>query len=136
MRLYNISGRLCTRKSVSKYRIDWDGKSRSKFQAQVKKLLSKAWGSNIVYEEFPVYGTRYSIDFFNATKMMAIEVQGEQHTKFVKFFHNGNHNQYLNQILKDERKRDFCEKNDINLIEIFWEEKKKLNLRFLKKLGV
>ena len=85
MRLFNINGRE-QKKNVSKYVIDWNKKSRSKVQFAVKKFLEPFWNSQIVYEEFPVYGSRMKVDILNATKKIAIEVQGGQHNSFNKFF--------------------------------------------------
>ena len=61
MRLYNIYGKLVY-KNVRSKKIDWSGKSRSKLQKSVKDFLSDYWGNHIVYEEFPVYGTRMAVD--------------------------------------------------------------------------
>ena len=54
MRLYDINKRL-RNKSVAKYSIDWDKKSRSKIQFKVNKFLKTYWKSHVVFEEFPVY---------------------------------------------------------------------------------
>ena len=67
MRLYNIHGKLQS-KNVSKKIIKWGAKSRSKLQFKVKQFFKKYWQDHIVYEEFPVYGTRLSVDIVNATK--------------------------------------------------------------------
>ena len=67
MRLYNIHGKLVS-KNVSKYLIKWDGKSRSNIQFKTKQFLKKHWSNQIVYEEFPVYGTRMKVAILNATK--------------------------------------------------------------------
>ena len=84
MRLFNINGRL-QKKSVSKYLINWNKKSRSKVQFKTKKFLEPFWRGHIVYEEFPVYGSRMTVDILNATKKLAVEVQGKQHGEFNKF---------------------------------------------------
>jgi hypothetical protein len=85
MRLLNIYGRL-ERKNVNKYLIKWDKPSRSKIQFEVKRFLKRYWQSCVVYEEFPVYGSRMKVDILNATKKIAIEVNGAQHSNFNKFF--------------------------------------------------
>ena len=72
------------------YLIDWEKGSRSKLQAKVKNFLKVFWDGDVVFEEFPVVGSRLTLDFYNATKNIAIEVQGKQHTKYNKFFHNDN----------------------------------------------
>jgi very-short-patch-repair endonuclease len=70
-------------KNLKQYIIDWDIDSRSKFQTSVKKFVKKYWFGNIVFEEFPIVGTRLTLDFYNANKKIAIEVQGRQHTQYV-----------------------------------------------------
>ena len=59
-----------------------------------------------------------SLDFYNANKRIAIEVQGAQHTKYVKHFHK-NRYKFLDQLKRDQKKLDFCEINDIKLVEIY-----------------
>jgi very-short-patch-repair endonuclease len=68
-----------------------------------------------------VAGTRLSIDFYNANKKIAIEVQGHQHFKYVPFFHN-TRGSYLKQIKRDVSKFTFCEINGIKLVEILPED--------------
>ena len=134
MRLLNINGR-ATNKNVHSRLIDWNAKSKSKFQKEIKELLYPYWKNHVVYEEFPVYSTRLTLDLYNATKNIAIEAQGSQHTEFNPFFHKSQHDllhQYKNDILK----RQFCELNKIELVEIFYEEKNKLSTAFLKEIGV
>jgi hypothetical protein len=133
MRLLDINGRPRF-KNVEDRRISWNGESKSKFQQQVKFLLHPLWyHHNPVYEEFPIYGTRYTLDFFNGQKKIAIEVQGGQHTKFTKYFQASEFD-YLKQLKIDETKLKFCELNNITLVEVFWNDKKNLSFEFLKRL--
>lgn len=101
-----------------KYTIDWDKPSRSKFQTRVKKALKEFWFGELVYEEFPVVGTRLKIDFYNATREIAIEVDGSQHYEFNKFFHNDNRMNFLGQLKRDDEKETFCCRNRIKLHRI------------------
>ena len=103
-------------KSARKYLIKWDGNSKSKVQTLVKKYLKKYWSHDIVFEEFPLAGTRMTFDFYNATKNIVIEVKGRQHTKFVPFMHANSKINYLKQLKRDEDKIKFCEINGINYI--------------------
>jgi|TARA_R110002020_G_scaffold158415_2_gene341586 very-short-patch-repair endonuclease len=105
-------------KNVKKYLISWESSSRSKFQTRVKNFLEKFWDQDVIFEEFPVIGTRLSLDFYNANKKVAIEVQGRQHTKYVKFFH-GDRLNYLSQLKRDQKKETFCELNQIKLVTIY-----------------
>src|ERR1700744_3955336 len=91
--------------NIERNRINWSDKSLSKFQKSVKDFLFPFWKNSIIYEEMPVLGTKLRIDFYNANKRIAIECNGEQHNKYNKFFHNGNRENYLNQLIRDEKKR-------------------------------
>ena len=73
-----------------------------------KSYLYKHWRYDAVYEEFKVAGTQLSLDFYNHTKKIAIEVQGAQHLQFVKHFHKTRAN-FVRQIRRDNKKMDFCE---------------------------
>ena len=86
---------------AKKYLIKWDQKSRSKIQFKTKQFLKEYWSSHVVFEEFPVAGTRLKFDFYNANKRTAVEVHGAQHTKFVQFFH-GRKSNFVKQLRRDQ----------------------------------
>jgi len=109
-------------KTAKKYLIKWDDPSKSKIQNSVKQYLKKYWSQDIVFEEFPVAGTRMTFDFYNATQNIIIEVQGRQHTKFVPFMHANSKINYLKQLKRDDDKLRFCEINEIQFIEFFDKE--------------
>jgi hypothetical protein len=119
---------------INKYLIKWDKGSRSKFQKSVKDFFKPYWFRHVVFEEFPMAGTRMTFDLYNANEKIAIEVQGGQHTKYVPFFHGKYKNNYLMQLKRDNQKHDFCQLNAIKLIEIY--EKDKLSKGFFKKLNI
>ena len=134
MRFKTLTGATRTVKKAKNFLIDWDGSSRSKIQYNTKQFLKKYWSNHIVFEEFPVAGTKLSLDFYNANKKVAVEVQGKQHTKYVPFFHGKNKINYINQLKRDQDKLKFCELNDIQLIEIYEEDK--LNEKLFENFGV
>ena len=135
MRLKNIHGKLIYKNVKSKL-IDWRGKSRSKIQRKVKLFLKDYWENCIVYEEFPVYGSRMTVDIFNATKKIAIEVQGKQHNEFNKFFHKNKLN-YLYSMERDLNKKKWLEDNDIQLVEVLENEVEGLKESFFyEKYGI
>lgn len=135
MRLYTTSGRLVY-KNVTQYLIDWDKKSRSKIQFKVKQFLKNFWENHIVYEEFPVYGSRLKVDILNATKKIAVEINGKQHTSFNEFFHKDRVN-YLSSLKRDHKKGEWLRANDFELLEIEENEIKNLSLDFIqKKFGI
>jgi|TARA_S200002703_G_scaffold72309_1_gene62635 hypothetical protein len=105
-------------RSTHKYIIDWEGKSLSKLQKQAKEILYEYWCSDFVYEEFPVAGTRLSFDFYNASKKIALEVDGRQHYRFNKHFHSNSRQNFLDQLRRDDTKERFCEANNITLYRV------------------
>lgn len=102
-----------------RYFVKWAHESKSKAQFRIKQFLEPYWKNHIVFEEFPVAGTRLTLDFYNANKKIAVEVQGAQHLKYVPYFHGKARSNFLKQIRRDQRKLDFCNLNDITLVEIF-----------------
>lgn len=134
MRFNTLTGATRTVKKAKNYLIDWDSPSRSKIQFQTKQFLKKYWSKHIVFEEFPVAGTKLSLDFYNANKKIAVEVQGKQHTKYVPFFHGENKINYLNQLKRDQDKLKFCEANDIQLVEVYQDDE--INEKLFQSFGV
>ena len=125
-----------SQKRVSKpkrYLINWDRESKSKNKFASKQFLKDYWSNHVVFEEFPVAGTRLSFDFYNANKKVAVEVQGAQHTKYVPFFH-GRKSQFVRQLRRDQQKIDFCKLNGIKLVEIFHDDK--INKKIFEENGV
>ena len=122
MRFRTLTGALKRLSKPHKYKIQWAGPSRSKMQKEVKTLLKPHWYSHVVFEEFPVAGTKMTLDFYNANKKVAIEVQGRQHTKYIPHFHGKNKANFLSQKRRDIQKKEFCRLNKIRLIEIFPED--------------
>ena len=123
MRFKTLAGRVRAIPKVKKYLIDWGGSSRSKIQLKTKQFLKKYWQHHIVFEEFPVAGTKLTLDFYNANKKIAVEVQGEQHTKYIPFFHGKNKANYISQLRRDQDKLRFCKLNNIRLVEIYKDDK-------------
>jgi len=132
MRLYDIKGRLVSHNSLP-YLIDWKKPSRSKLQFRVKQFLKTYWGSHVVFEEFPVYGSQMKVDILNATTKVAIEVNGQQHGKFIPFFHGKHPINFLKSIKRDSGKREWLESNGYILVDIEYNEVDDLNADFFKR---
>ena len=131
MKLYNIYGRVVNR-NVFKYLIKWDSKSRSKIQEKTKLFLKDYWKNHVVYEEFPVYGSRMKVDLLNATKKIAVEVHRPQHTEFNKFFHNNSRLNFLKSIKRDVKKEEWLKLNKYTFVEIYYDEVSDLSEKFFK----
>ena len=136
MRLLNINGTLVN-KNVRKNLIDWSGKSRSNLQFNYKQFFYLYWRNHIVYEEFPVYGTMLKVDFLNATKRIAVEIQGNQHESFNKFFHENSRLKYLQSIKRDVQKSKWLEINNFKLLELYENDFKNISPQYIEeKCGI
>lgn len=118
MTFIDLKGRKKTLKKATKYLIDWDKKTRSKFQDTTKAFLRNYWSGDYCLEEMPLVGTRMTFDFYNASKRIAVESSGIQHLQYTKHFH-GNRLQFAEQIKRDLMKVDFCDLNGITFVEIY-----------------
>ena len=130
MRLYNINGKLVS-KNVVKYRIDWEKSCRSKIQFEVKNFFKDYWENHICYEEFPVFDTRLKVDLINFTRKIAVEVQGDQHNQYNKFFHGGSRDKYLASIKRDMKKINWLEMNEFKVLEIETKDIKSLSRSYI-----
>ena len=117
MRLYDTEGKLV---SVRINRSDYElrEKSRSNIQKEIGCLLKKRFPLCTILEEWPIPGkTGMVFDFVILPEKIVVEVQGEQHNKFVKHFH-GDLEGFKRHKQRDQNKRDWCNINRFTLIEI------------------
>lgn len=115
-----------------------------------RKCSSKiSYGELAIKEFLDLYQIRYEdeylfddcrdinplpFDFYLSDYNLCIEYQGEQHYKSVEFF--GGEEAFKIRQLHDQIKRDYCNSNNIVLIEIpYWEYKNIKNI-LIKKLGL
>lgn len=112
-----------------KHAVKWDEKCASKFQFNVKQFFKNYWKNCLCYEEFPVYPYgRYSpsgkayrplrLDLFNLSKKIAVESSHEQHYKKSDIYHRDMED-FAAGIYRDIIKKNWCEHNEILLIEIY-----------------
>ncbi len=102
----------------------------SKGEEKIKKILIK---NKIEFkEQYKFLNQNEEIklcrfDFFIPKINSIIEFQGQQHFEFIKYFHKNNDN-YLKSWYRDILKKEFCLENNINLIEIKYNENIKIRL--------
>jgi hypothetical protein len=136
MRLLNVNGTLVN-KNVSKYLVNWNEKCRSKLQFKFKQFFYPYWKNHIVYEEFPVYGSLLKVDLLNATKKIAVEIQGDQHESFNKFFHDNSRFKYLQSIKRDVKKEKWLEMNEFKFLQVYESDLKTLSPQYIEeKCGI
>ena len=91
---------------------------KSQGQYMLGRILKNIYGQKaIILEEFPIPEERLWIDFYMPHHGLAFEYQGEQHDKFNKFFHVDKDG-FKKSVARDERKRAWCEINEIILVEV------------------
>jgi hypothetical protein len=91
---------------------------RSNGQYILGTLLQSIYGNHcLILEEFSIPETKLAIDFYLPHHGLAFEFQGQQHDSFNAHFHIDKDG-FNKQRNRDERKKNWCKINSINLIEI------------------
>jgi len=67
-----------------------------------------------VLEEVPIPGLGLFCDFFLPLRNVVIEVHGEQHYKFIPFFH-GDRFGFAKSKKRDREKTQWCEMNNLRM---------------------
>lgn len=111
---WHLTGHIC------KSRIQ----EKSSYHLMARKLLSETFPTLQILEEVPIplkkSETLY-LDFYLPLIKRAIEVHGEQHYKFIPFYHNSRINFFKAQQ-RDNKKKEWCEKNGISHIVLPYNE--------------
>jgi hypothetical protein len=88
---------------------------KSSYHLSVRKIITELFPTLQLLEEVPIplrkSETLY-LDFYLPLIRRAIEVHGEQHYKFVPFYHHSKIN-FLKAQKRDSEKKEWCEKNGI-----------------------
>jgi Fic family protein len=95
-----------------------------------KKLLKKKYPYDRIIEEVILPGTNnLRADFFLPNRKLVVEVHGSQHVEFNNFFFKDKFAYYKSKA-RDAKKRNWCQLNDIAIVELFhyespeqWDEK-------------
>jgi hypothetical protein len=91
---------------------------KSSFHLQARELITSTFPTLQILEEVPIplrkSETLY-LDFYLPLKKMCVEVHGEQHYKFVGFYHT-NMMSFLKSQKRDREKEEWCEINQIKYV--------------------
>ena len=96
-----------------------DRSARSGLHLEARHILKERFPTMTVLEEVPITLRRSQtvfLDFFVPLRKIAVEVQGEQHFKYVPFFHHSVAN-FIKAKKLDAEKKEWCEINGITLLE-------------------
>lgn len=116
--------------TVQKYYVDWESQRGSKIQFATKQFFKPYWEACVVLEEMPLVGTKLRVDLVNLTYRIAVEVHGQQHQTYNKFFFK-NRFAWGQAVQRDGAKIQWLEKNGFSLIEVFHDEIDKLSPEFI-----
>lgn len=93
---------------------------------QAHSILTNLFPSKPIKQVFCEYYVNYKgqklyFDFYIKKLDIFVEVQGQQHTKFVKHFHQDKE-AFVNQKARDNLKIEWIEENGFGLIRINYDE--------------
>ena len=94
--------------------------NKSSNHIKARQMLHKKYPTLQILEEVSIPINRKEtlyLDFYIPMIKKCIEVHGEQHYKFVPFYHTNKLN-FLKAKKKDRQKEEWCEKNAITYIEL------------------
>ena len=101
---------------------------RSNLHKNAKELLDILFPYDRILEEVSLVGTNNGIrrgvlraDFFIPNRNLMVEVHGEQHFKFNKFFFKDKLSFFKAQA-RDRDKKEWCNLNEIRLVEFNYDE--------------
>lgn len=108
--------------NLSKFNIFNDeSRPRSQYHILARKEIKSIYGSYSILEEVRIPSTKLYLDFFVPNLDFVIEVHGEQHYKYIPFFHK-NKTGYLKSLKRDNDKIKFCELNNIKVVILKYDE--------------
>lgn len=94
--------------------------NKSNLHIKARELLRNKFPTMQILEEVGIplrkSETLY-LDFYIPLAKICIEVHGEQHYKFIPFFH-GNKLNFLKHLKRDRQKKEWCNINNISVIEL------------------
>jgi len=94
--------------------------NKSELHLQAREVIKNIFPTYQILEEVPIPLRRTEIlylDFYLPLAKICIEVHGEQHYKYVPFFHQNKLN-FLKHKKRDREKKSWCETNEIGFIEL------------------
>jgi len=99
-----------------------DEKTRSSLHLLARNILKSIYPMDRILEEVSLPGSNGLIaDFWLPLRKTIVEVHGEQHYKYIPFFHNTVLNFYHSKR-NDKNKAEWCSINNIFLIELPFNE--------------
>jgi len=98
--------------------------NKSSLHLLARKLITQQYPTLQLLEEVPIpvkKSDNYFLDFYLPILKTAVEVHGEQHYKFVGFYHSSKLG-FLKSQKRDREKKEWCDINNIKYIELPYNE--------------
>lgn len=121
MKITGLDGKEHSWNPISK---ESSSSKRSGPHKKVKELLESIFPYDRIIEEVSLPGTKYQhrkstlrADFFLPNRNLIVEIHGEQHFTFNKFFFK-NKLEFFRAQARDRDKKEWCRLNDITIIEL------------------
>lgn len=107
----------------------------SKLENLVNKYLKLEFSNYQFKRNYCVYynNSKLLFDFLIPELKVAIEVQGEQHYTFNKFYHSDK-SDFIQQKYRDTLKTQWCDEHEYNLVTIHFSESETLTRERFRKL--
>jgi len=114
--------------SLDKYIKNKSNLKKSSLHLKARELLIDCYPSYSIYEEIKLPGSTNPknksalfLDFFIPAIKIGFEIHGKQHFEFTPYFHKDKLG-FLNHKYRDNLKVEWCEKNDIKLVILKYNE--------------
>ena len=122
MRVTGLDGKAYSWKLIGRVPLGDDEVKRSTYHLSARKLLTSLYPLDRLLEEVPLPGSwGLEADFFLPSLKLMVEVHGEQHYKFIPYFHQ-TYLGFIESKKRDESKKKWCEINHINFAELPYTE--------------
>lgn len=98
--------------------------NKSSLHLQARELLLEAYPTLQILEEVPVSIRRSEtlyLDFYLPLIQLCVETHGEQHFKFVPFYHGSKIN-FAKSKKRDLEKQEWCDLNGIKYVSLSYNE--------------
>lgn len=123
MKVKGLDGRTYTWSFAGRSDDGPGGPARSGLHVSVRDFLRTIYPVDRIMEEVGLPGSNgLRLDFYLPLRRLAIEAHGQQHYRYVMHFH-GTMMGFLRSRERDQKKRDWCSINGIDLVELPFSEK-------------
>jgi len=125
MRVIDLDGDYCNWNITGYSPKNNDKRPRSSLHIRARNIIKDLFTTSKVLEEVPIKLRRTQtlyLDFYLPLQKLCIEVHGEQHYKFIPFYHQ-NMLSFAKALKKDKEKVEWCQINNIEVVELPFNEK-------------